>query len=87
MTDTKPTPITDEGCKQMHDWAEELERELAALIQKQMVEDGWRSPEQMKAIAQEALDNALERAEQAEAELAALRLELARLDGEIPYGN
>jgi hypothetical protein len=29
----------------------------------------------------------LERAEKAEAELAALRLELARLDGEIPYGN
>ena len=28
-----------------------------------------------------------ERAEKAEAELASLRLELARLDGEIPYGN
>ena len=31
--------------------------------------------------------NHLERAEKAEAELASLRLELARLDGEIPYGN
>ena len=29
----------------------------------------------------------LQRAEKAEAELTALRLELARLDGEIPYGN
>ena len=39
------------------------------------------------ARSAEALVITVQRAEKAESELAALRLELARLDGEIPYGN
>ena len=74
MTDTKPTPRTDAAVVSrefiiremdiyshkfvLADYARDLERELAALLQQQM-----------------------------EAENAALRLELARLNGEIPYGN
>ena len=55
MSDTKPTPRTDERCKQIHEdalgleyvanelqyWAEELERELAAIKSQQTEPVAW----------------------------------------------
>ena len=55
---------------------------FAALIRREMEADGWRQCAKGQRTTQFC-----SMAVKAEAELASLRLELARLDGEIPYGN